>query len=106
MSLRGWTGRRRSIGLLGGVLFLVGAVAVLVFLAILAVLGLLVMTLVGIVMGAERLLGLLVPAYRRRHRERYLAMPAGFIRVVRFGSRASPVIEARSYELPRGEPKH
>jgi hypothetical protein len=66
--------------------------------AALAVLGLLVVALVGAVMCAERLVGLLVPSYRRRHRERYLTMPRGLLRMVRFGSGPAGVIEARSYE--------
>lgn len=102
MSLQRWTGRPRSTGFLGGVLFLVGAVALLVFLAVLAALGLLVMALVGVLMVAERLLALLVPAYRRRRRERYLTMPAGLIRMVRFGSGPTQVVDARSYEVPDG----
>lgn len=100
MSFRGWRSRRRSAGLLGGFLFLIGAVAVLSLLAVLAALGLVVMALIGVLIGVERLLGLLVPAYRRRRRERYLTMPGSLVRVVRFGSGPGKVIEARSYELP------
>ena len=59
------------------------------------------MALVGVLIGAERLLGLLVPTYRRRRRERYLTMPTGLIRTVRFGSGPTEVIEAHSAELPR-----
>jgi hypothetical protein len=88
------------MGFLGGVIFLVVALTVLVFLAVLAALGLVVVALVGLAMGAERLLGLLVPVYRRRRRERYLTMPTGLIRTVRFGSGPTQVIGARSYELP------
>jgi hypothetical protein len=54
-------------------------------------------------MGAERLLGLIVPAYRRRRRERYLTMPTVLIRTVRFQSQPTQpnqVIEAGPYELP------
>ncbi len=82
-------------------LFLVAVVAALVLLVFLAGIGLLFMALVGVLMGAERLLGLLVPAYRRRRRERYLTMPTGVIRTVRFGSGPTQVIEARSHELPQ-----
>jgi hypothetical protein len=85
------------------VLFVVGAVALLVFLAVLAALGLVLLVLVGIVMGAERLFGLIVPAYRRRRRERYLTMPTVLIRTVRFQSQptqANQVIEVGPYELP------
>lgn len=82
-------------------LFLVVAVAALVLLVFLAGIGLLFMALVGVLMGAERLLGLLVPAYRRRRRERYLSMPTGVIRTVRFGLGPTEVIEARSRELPQ-----
>lgn len=82
-------------------LFVVAAAAGLVLLAVLAALGLLVMALVGLVMGADRLVATLVPAYRRRRRDRYVSMPAGLIRVVRFGSgAAAQVIDARSYERP------
>ncbi len=91
------------------------------FLVVLAALGLLAMALLGVLIAFDRLLGLLVPAYRRR-RARRLAVPAGLVRVVRlrafrfssdrpgsgsgsgsgsrFGSAAAPVIEARSHELP------
>ena len=100
MSMRGWTSRRRSSGFLGGALFLAGAVAVLAVLAFLAAVGLAVMALVGALIGVERLLGLLVPAYRRRRRGRTLTVPAGLFRMVRFGSVANEVIEARSHELP------
>lgn len=78
-------------------------VAALVLLAFLAALGLLLMALVGVLMGTERLLGLLVPAYRRRRKERYLTMPTGLIRKVRFGSGRTQVIEAHSYQSPPGE---
>lgn len=105
MPLPSWRDRRRPAGFLGGALFLSGVVAVLVFLAVLATLALLVMALVGVVIGAERLLALLVPAYRRRRRERYLTMPAGLVRVVRFGSGPTQAIDARSYELPLDAPK-
>lgn len=98
MRVRTWRNRRRSLGLLGGALFLAGATAVFMVMAALAVLGLLVVALVGAVMCAERLVGLLVPSYRRRHRERYLTMPRGLLRMVRFGSGPAGVIEARSYE--------
>jgi Flp pilus assembly protein TadB len=92
-------------------LFLIVAAAVLVFTALLAALGLVVMALVGIVMGAERLLASLVPAYRRRRRQRYLSMPTGLVRVVRFGARSTQVrfgarstqpIDVRSSESPHG----
>lgn len=99
LSLRAWNGGRRSTGFLGGLLFLIGAAALLLLLAFLAALGLLLMALVGVVMGAERLLGLLVPAYRRR-RNRYLGMPTILIRTVRFGSGPTQVLEARSHDLP------
>ena len=102
-SLRQWTGRRRSAGFLGGLLFLLLTLAVLVVLAFLAALGLLLMALVGAVMAGERLLGLLVPAYRRRRREPYLTMPTVLVRTVRFGSGPTQVIEAHSVELPRRE---
>ncbi|MGH8987346.1 MAG: hypothetical protein ACRDXC_01950 [Acidimicrobiales bacterium] len=104
------TARRRPTGMVAGLLFLVGALTVLVFLTVLAAVGLLVMALVGVLIGAERLLGLLVPAYGRRRRARYLTMPAGLVRVVRlgrfgpfgpFGSGRSQVIDARSSELRR-----
>jgi len=85
---------------MGGVLLLIGAVAVFIFLALLAALSLLVMALFGIVMGAERLLALLVPAYGHRRRERYITMPRVLVRTVRFGSRPGQVIEASSRELP------
>jgi Flp pilus assembly protein TadB len=88
------------MGFLGGVLFLLGALAVIMFLAVIAVLSLLLMALFGIVMGAERLLAVLVPGYRRRRRERYITMPTVLVRTVRFGSRLTQVIEANSYELP------
>ena len=88
------------MGFLGGALFLIGAVAVFVFLAILAALSLLVMALFGIVMGAERLLALLVPAYGRRRHEHLITMPRVLVRTVRFGSRPGQVIEASSRELP------
>lgn len=103
VSLRQWTGRRRSAGFLGGILFLAITAAVLVILAFLAALGLVLMALIGAVMAGERLLGLLVPAYRRRRRERYLTMPTVLVRTVRFGAGPSQVIEARSEELPRPE---
>lgn len=99
VSLRSLRVRRQSAGLLGGILFLAGAVALLVFLAVLAALALLAMALVGVLMGAERLLGLLVPAYRRRRRARYLNMPTGIVRMVRFGPGRGQLIEARSREL-------
>ena len=102
-SLRQWTGRRRSAGFLGGLLFLLLTLAVLVVLAILAALGLMLMALVGAVMVGERLLGLLVPSYRRGRRERYLTMPTVLVRTVRFGAGPSEVIEAHSVELPRRE---
>ena len=86
---------------MGGILFLAITVAVLVLLAFLAALGLVLMALVGAVMAGERLLGLLVPGYRRRRRERYLAMPTVLVRAVRFGAGPSQVIEAHSVELPR-----
>lgn len=92
------SGRPRPSGLAGRILFLVGAVAMAVFLAGLAVLALLVMALVGTLIGAERLLALLVPAYRHRRRRRHVAMPAGLVRMVRFGSGPTQVIDARSYE--------
>ncbi len=79
---------------------MVAAAAGLVVLAVLAALGLLVMALVGLVMGADRLVATLVPAYRRRRRNRYLAMPAGLVRIVRFGSGSAQVVDARSYERP------
>lgn len=100
MSLRGLSGRRRSSGFLGGLLLVVVAIAVLVFLAVLAALSLFVIALVGVVMGVERLVGLLVPAYRRRRRDRYVSVPRGLIRTIRFGSEPTQVIEAHSYELP------
>lgn len=78
-----------------------GAAIVFVFLAFLAALGLVLMALVGVLIGAERLLGLLVPAYRRRRSERYLTMPSGLIRTVRFRSGPVQVIEAHSFELSR-----
>jgi hypothetical protein len=84
-------------------MFLAGAVAVLVMLAFVAALGLVVLALVGASIGVERLIGLLVPAYRRR-RGRSIAVPAGLIRIVRFGSAPRDVIEARSRELPRDAP--
>jgi Flp pilus assembly protein TadB len=99
-SLRGWTGRRRPTGVVGGLFFLAGAAVVLLVLTVLAALGLIVMALVGLLIGAERLLGLLVPAYRRRRRERYLTMPARLFHLVRFGSGPSHVIDARSFEVP------
>lgn len=101
MSLREWNGRRQSAGFLGGILLLIVVVAVLVLLAVLAALGLVLMAIVGVVIGAERLLGLLVPAYRRRRRQRYLTMPTALIRTVRFGSGPTQVIEVHSDELPR-----
>ncbi len=71
--------------------------------ALLAALGLVVMALVGIVMGAERLLASLVPAYRRRRRQRYLSMPTGLVRVVRFGARSTQVrFGARSTQVRFG----
>ncbi len=102
------------MGFIGGILLFGGAVAVALVLMVLAALGLLAMALVGILIAVDRVLGLLVPAYRRR-RARRLAMPAGLVRVVRFGalrlgsnrsgwvrlgSDPAPVIEARSHELP------
>ncbi len=75
--------------------------AVLLFLAVLAALGLVLMALFAVVIGVERLLGLLVPGYRRRRKERYLRMPTVLIRTVRFGSEPTKVIEAHSHELPR-----
>lgn len=68
-----------------------------------AALGLLLVALAGAVMAGERLLELLVPAYRRRRNERCLTMPTGLIRTVRFGSGLTQVIEAKSTELPRRE---
>lgn len=103
VSLQRWTSRRRSAGFLGGVLFLVITVAALILVAVLAALALVLMALVGAVMAGERLLGLLVPAYRRRRRLRYLTMPTGLVRAVRLGSGPTQVIEARSVELPRRE---
>ena len=103
VSFHRWTTRRRSAGFLGGVLFLVVTLAVLVLVAVLAALALVLMALVGAVMAGERLLGLLVPAYRRRRRQRYITMPSGLIRTVRLGSEPTRVIEARSVELPRRE---
>lgn len=100
---RGGGGRRRSTGLLGGVLVLVGAVVMLLFLAALAALALLAMALVGVVMGAERILGLLLPSYRRRRRHSCVTMPTVLVRTVRFGSRPTEVIEAHAHELPRPE---
>jgi hypothetical protein len=105
LSRHGWRGRRQSSGFLGGFVLLLGALAALVVLAVLAALGLLLMAVVGAVMLAERLLALLVPAYGRRRRERYLTMPVGLIRMVRFGSGPGQVIEAHSYELPHGATK-
>jgi hypothetical protein len=104
--MRGWTSRRRSTGFLGGALFLTGAVAVLVVLAFLAALGLVVIALVGALIGVERLVGLFVPAYRRRRGRRALAVPAGLVRMVRFGSAPKGVIEARSHELPHDALTH
>ena len=101
VSLRPWTSRRRSAGVLGGVLFLAVTAAVLVLLASLAAVGLLLMVFIGVVMTGERLLGLLVPPYRCRRRERYLTMPTVPVRTVRFGAEPSQVIEARSEELSR-----
>lgn len=106
MSLLDWRRRGRPTGSLGALPFLAGAVAALMVLTVLAVLGLVLMALVAVLMGAERLLALLVPAYRRRRRERYLTMPAGLVRVVHFGSRPSQVIDARSYELPDDASRH
>jgi hypothetical protein len=97
-----WRGRRRPSGVAGTAVFLLGAAAVLVLMALLAALGLVVMALVGVVMGAERLLASLVPAYRRR-RQRYLSMPAGLVRVVRFGARSTQVrFGARSTQVRFG----
>ncbi len=99
--MRSWTSRRRPAGFLGGALFLAGALVVLVTLAFVAALGLVVLALVGVSIGVDRLLALLVPAYRRRRRGRSLTVPAGLIRMVRFGSAPREVVEVRSYELPR-----
>lgn len=94
--------------MLGGVVFLLGVLVVLGAMVVLAAVGLVVMALVALVMGAERLLGVLVPGYRRRRAERYLKMPTGLIRVVRFQTGPtrmgrSNVIEAHSSELPPPE---
>ena len=102
-SLRRWASHRQSAGLLGGLLFLLITAAVLVLLAFLATVGLLLMALIGAVIAGERLLGLLVPSYRRRRRERYLTMPTVLVRTVRVGAAPTQVIEARSEELSRPE---
>ncbi len=104
--MRSWTSRRQPTGLLGGALFLAGAAAVLVMLAFVAAVGLVALGLAGVLIGVERLLGLLVPAYRRRRRGRSLTVPAGLIRMVRFGSAPGEVIEARSHELPHDTRTH
>jgi hypothetical protein len=98
--MRSWTSRRRPAGFLGGALFLAGAAAVLVTLALVAILGLVVLALVGVSISVDRLFGMLVPAYRRRRRGRSLTVPAGLVRMVRFGSAPREVIEVRSSELP------
>lgn len=99
-SLRSWP-RQRAPGLVGGALFLMGAVLTLTFLAVLAALGLLLMVLVGTAIGAERLLATLVPAYRRRRRGRHVSVPITLRSMVRFAPGRSGAIEARSFELPR-----
>ncbi len=85
---------------MGGVLFLVGAVVTLLLLAFVAAVGLALMVLVAVVIGAERLLAALVPAYRRRRQGRYVNMPVTLRRMVRITPGHSEVIEARSFELP------
>jgi hypothetical protein len=77
-----------------------GLVTVLALMAVLVASGLVLMALVGLAMGGERLLGWLVPAYGRRRRQRYLTMPPLLIRTVRFRTGPTEVIEASSSELP------
>lgn len=101
-SVRPWPGRRTP-GLVGGVLFLIGTLVTLTFLALLAVMGLVLVVLVGIAIGAERLLAALVPAYRRRRGGRYVTMPVTVRSMMRFAPGRNEAIEARSFELPDEE---
>jgi hypothetical protein len=82
------------------VLFLIGAVVTLTFLVVLTALGLLFMTLFSLVIGAERLLAALFPAYRHRRRGRYLVIPVSVRGMVRLAPGHREAIEASSFELP------
>ncbi len=84
-------------------LFLVGVVVTLAVLAVLAAVGLALMVVVGLAIGAGRLLAALSPSYRRRRRERTVTMARTFRAVVRFAPARSRAIEATASELPGTE---
>lgn len=98
-SRRTWPARRTP-GLAGGALFLLGALATLLVLAVLVAVGLVLTVLVGVAIGAGRLLAALSPAYRRRRRERTVTMARTFRAVVRFAPTSNRAIEATAVELP------
>ncbi|MDA8276113.1 MAG: hypothetical protein M0029_12160 [Actinomycetota bacterium] len=98
-SQRAWP-VRRTPGLAGGALFFLGALVTLLVLAVLAAVGLALMLLVGVAIGAGRLLAALSPAYRRRRRERTATMARAFHAVVRFVPSGGRAIEATAVELP------
>jgi Flp pilus assembly protein TadB len=96
---RAWPARRTH-GIAGSVLFLLGVVATVAVLAVLTAVGLAAMLVVGVAIGVSRVLATLSPAYRRRRREHAVTMAQAFRTVVRFAPTGDRPIEATAVELP------